>query len=125
MPSTSRRVIVCAACQGRKQHSGRGLCSTCYKKHHVAGTLEQFPLARVTASPREHYDGWVVSELSPREYARQLGIWETSLVRALRIERERRDRLGLPWLTGWRKVRGGYNDGPEAAVPGERRDLPA
>lgn len=80
------------------------LCNTCYKRHSSNFSLEQFPLVRMTVSARARYEGWVESGLTPNEYAKQQGIWATSLARSLRQERERRQRIGLPWLTGWRKV---------------------
>jgi hypothetical protein len=97
----------CLSCHQVKPHNARGLCVACYKHHVMACSIERFPPLRNGVSPRARYDGWVASGLTPREYARSLGIWETSLSRSLRIERERRERLGLTWLTGWRKVRGG------------------
>lgn len=97
----------CLSCHKVKGHNARGLCNACYHRHTAAFTLHQFPPLRDKVSPRARYNDWVESGLTPREYARQLGIWETSLSRALRIERQRRERLGLTWLTGWRKVRGG------------------
>lgn len=102
-PGSERR---CRSCKQVKIHNARGLCSACYKHHSAAFTLEQFTPLRVKVSPRARYEGWVASGLGPGEYARQLGIWDTSLSRALRAERERRDRLGLQWLDGWRRVRG-------------------
>lgn len=109
MPGSSRLGAPreCRSCRQVKPHNARGLCVACYKHHAAAYTIEQFPLLRNGASPRARYEGWVASGLTPREYARVLGIWETSLARSLRIERARRERLGLTWLTGWRKVRGG------------------
>lgn len=98
----------CECCGEIKPHHSRRLCNACYKRHSAALSLAQFPPAREHVSPRARYDGWVQSGLTPREYAKQIGILETSLSRALRVERERRERLGLPWLTGWRKVRGGH-----------------
>lgn len=96
----------CRSCRRVRLHNARGLCSLCYKRHDAAGTLRKFPPVREHVTPRARYEAWVESGLSPGEYARELGIWGTSLSRALRIERERRDRLGLPWLDGWRKVHG-------------------
>ncbi len=97
----------CRSCQQVKLHASRGLCNACYKRHSGTITLQKFPPLRDDVSPRARYDAWVASGLGPNDYARQVGILNTSLVRALRVERERRARLGLPWLTGWRKVRGG------------------
>jgi hypothetical protein len=96
----------CRSCKQVKLHNARGLCGACYKHHTAAFTLEQFTPLRDHVTPRARYEGWVASGLSPREYARELGIWDTSLSRALRIERERRERLGMEWLDGWRRVRG-------------------
>lgn len=101
---TERR---CLSCRCVRPHNARGLCNSCYKHHAAAFSLDKFPPLRDKVSPRARYNDWVESGLGPREYARQLGIWETSLVRSLRIERQRRERLGMTWLTGWRKVRGG------------------
>lgn len=98
----------CRSCHEVKPHNARGLCNACYKHHHAAFTLKQFAPLRESVSPRARYDAWVASGLRPSEFARQVGILETSLVRSLRQERERRERLGLSWLTGWRKVRGGH-----------------
>lgn len=107
MPSKLGRPIKCASCSRVRPHHSRHLCNACYKRHCTAGTLPRYPCVRELVSPRARYEAWAASGLSPREYAREVGILETSLVRSLRVERERRDRLGLPWLTGWRKVRGG------------------
>jgi hypothetical protein len=104
MPRLSRQRRSCVKCGHLRYHAGRGLCNACYKHHLNANTHAQFPIVRENVSPRARYEGWVASGLTVNEYARQLGIWNTSLARALRVERERLDRLGLPWLTGWRKV---------------------
>lgn len=97
----------CKSCNLVKRHKARGLCSACYRHHAtVVRNLDQFPPLRAHVSPRARYEAWVASGLTPRQYARDIGILETSLCRALRQERERRERLGLAWLTGWRKLRG-------------------
>lgn len=80
------------------------MCAACYTYYRTMGRLDRFPPLRSDVSPQARYEDWVRSGLTPTEYARQEGILATSLSRALRKERERRDRLGLPWLTGWRKV---------------------
>lgn len=99
-----RCMIECASCGGVKPHHSRGICNACYKRHSAAFTLGKYPPVRTWVSPRARYNGWVASGLTPTEYAKSIGILNTSLSRALRIERQRRERLGLPWLTGWRKV---------------------
>jgi hypothetical protein len=96
----------CLSCREVKPHASRGLCNACYKRHNSAFTLGKFPPLRVNVSPQARYNAWVESGLTPSEYACHVGIPATSLVRTLRVERERRERLGLPWLTGWRKLRG-------------------
>lgn len=94
----------CLACGECKPHNARGLCNKCYKRHASRVTIEQFPPVRSVVSAKARYDGWVASELSCREYAKLIGIWDTSLARSLRAERERRRRHGLPWLDGYRRV---------------------
>jgi hypothetical protein len=107
MPERRLRPIrVCVSCSQRKPHKSRGLCNACYHRYYFRMALDQFPLVRQNVSSRTRYEGWVASGLSPKEYAREIGILETSLSRALRIERARRDRLGMTWLTGYRRVRG-------------------
>lgn len=124
-------LIDCVSCGQTKPHHARRLCTACYKHHQSAFTLARFPSTREEMSPRARYDAWVASGLMPNEYAHQIGIWNTSLVRALRAERERRERLGLPWLTGWRKARGGNGETERseyesASKPaGEERSAPA
>lgn len=112
----------CLSCSKVKLHRGRGLCTACHQRHTAAFTLHRFPLLQERVSPRERYEAWVASGLRPRDYARQVGILETSLARSLRIERERRDRLGLPWLTGWRKVRGGSYGADHRETEGHHSD---
>jgi hypothetical protein len=106
MPRRLAAPIQCASCGETKPHHSRRLCNACYKRHSYASTLNRFPPIRQDVSPQARYNDWVASGLTPNDYAKLIGILNTSLVRALRIERERRERLGLPWLTGWRKVRG-------------------
>lgn len=93
----------CRSCKRTKPHHSRGLCNACYKHHNSALSLTQFPPVRETVSARARYDGWVASGLKCKEYARLVGIWETSLARSLRAERERRRRRGLSWLDGYRR----------------------
>lgn len=109
VPTVPRKLgplVKCVSCDEMKPHHSRRLCNACYKRHSGTVNMERFPGVRESVSPRARYEDWVASGLTPNEYARLVGILNTSLVRALRVERERRDRLGLPWLTGWRKVRG-------------------
>lgn len=94
----------CLACGEFKPHNARGLCNKCYKRHASRTSLSEFPPLSDRVSSRARYNDWAASELSCREYAKLVGIWDTSLARSLRAERERRRRNGLPWLDGYRRV---------------------
>lgn len=103
MPTTLGPLRQCVSCKQEKPHHSRRLCNACYKRHQSASSLSQFPPAREVVSARARYDGWVASGLNCKEYAKLIGIWDTSLARSLRAERERRQRRGLPWLDGYRR----------------------
>lgn len=38
--------VMCACCGEMGEHGGRSLRSACWKRHHKAGTLDQFPRLR-------------------------------------------------------------------------------
>jgi hypothetical protein len=44
--SNGRALIDCADCTQRRTHFGRGLCGSCFKRHHRNGTLGNYQLSR-------------------------------------------------------------------------------
>ena len=88
----------------RRDHQARGLCNACYKHFQARGQLERFPLARRVTSARQRYDDWAASGMRVTDYAAYVGILTSSLSRALRVERERRKRHGMPYFDGYRRL---------------------
>ncbi|MFI6910140.1 hypothetical protein ACIBKY_53430 [Nonomuraea sp. NPDC050394] len=69
--------VMCACCQEVGIHGGRGLQASCYKRHMVAGTLDQYPLLRASL-PRlwrlEEYTALRAHGVSVHEAALQLQV---------------------------------------------------
>ncbi|MFI6793634.1 WhiB family transcriptional regulator [Nonomuraea sp. NPDC050383] len=48
-------LIICLDCEKPGRHNGRGLCMTCYARHHDAGTLHHWPSVKGDRAWQQNY----------------------------------------------------------------------
>lgn len=104
-----RLALLTGPCAGRpgcdnRYHQARGLCGPCYQHYHAKMQLSQFPRTCEYVSRRQRYEDWVASGMRVKDYAAYVGIPTSSLSRALRTERERLRRRGIPYVDGYRRL---------------------
>lgn len=66
--------------------------------------VQRFPLTRRVVPTRQRYNDWVASGMRVSEYAAHIDMPLTSLSRALRVERDRLKRHGMPYVDGYRRL---------------------